>query len=80
MMKMNLLFLDCTQLSCFIQQASRPSQGISPGHPLYKRPQYFPYLKKGGTAFSFRQKHKKIEIFKAKNTKKSETPYEVYTL
>jgi len=32
-----------------MQQASRPSQGLSPGHPLYKSPQYLPYLNNGGT-------------------------------
>ena len=33
-----------------MQQASSPSQGFSPGHPLYIIPQYFPYLKNSGTA------------------------------
>nr|GMD06147.1 hypothetical protein Iba_chr06bCG13200 [Ipomoea batatas] len=38
------------QTSCCIQQASRPSHGFSPGHPVYRIPQYFPYLRNGGTS------------------------------
>jgi hypothetical protein len=57
--RQNLLFLTCTQASCFMQQASRPSQGFSPGHPLYKSPQYFPYLKNGGTIIQKRKKKEK---------------------
>ncbi|KAF8718835.1 hypothetical protein HU200_025142 [Digitaria exilis] len=36
--------------SCTMQQASRASQGFSPGQPLYMIPQYFPYLSSGGTS------------------------------
>jgi len=60
----NLLFLT-TQASWFMQQASRPSQGFSPGHPLYNSPQYFPYLKNGGTIIPNLKKKKK-----KKNVKK----------
>ena len=38
-----------TQWSWTMQQASRASQGFSPGQPLYRIPQYFPYLSSGGT-------------------------------
>jgi hypothetical protein len=38
-----------------MQQASRASQGFSPGQPLYRIPQYFPYLSSGGT-FVFRDR------------------------
>lgn len=41
-----------TQWSCTMQQASRASQGFSPGQPLYRIPQYFPYLSSGGTSIS----------------------------
>jgi len=51
-----LLFFDWIQASCFMQQASRPSQGFSPGHPLYRSPQYLPYLKNGGTAIHISQR------------------------
>jgi hypothetical protein len=33
-----------------MQQASRASQGFSRGQPLYRIPQYFPYLSSGGTS------------------------------
>lgn len=62
----NLLFLTCTQASCFMQQASRPSQGFSPGHPLYNSPQYFPYLKNGGTIIPNKKK-KETQIQKKQN-------------
>jgi hypothetical protein len=32
-----------------MQQASSASQGFSPGQPLYRIPQYLPYLSSGGT-------------------------------
>jgi hypothetical protein len=39
-----------TQWSWTMQQASRASQGFSPGQPLYRMPQYLPYLSSGGTS------------------------------
>lgn len=52
--KKDSLFLAWTQASWAWQQESNPSQGFCPGHPLYRSPQYFPYLKKGGTAITRR--------------------------
>jgi len=33
-----------TQSSWAMQQASTPSHGFCPGHPVYPTPQYLPYL------------------------------------
>ena len=46
----SLLLWVSTQWSWTMQQASRASQGFSPGQPLYMIPQYFPYLSSGGTS------------------------------
>lgn len=46
----DLLFFATTQASWAWQQRSSPSHGFSPGQPLYRSPQYFPYLRNGGTA------------------------------
>jgi hypothetical protein len=58
---MYLLFLAWTQLSWCIQQASRASHGFSPGHPLYKIPQYLPYLRNGAADDGERIDKKKKE-------------------
>lgn len=47
--ELRVLLWVATQWSWTMQQASRASQGFSPGQPLYRIPQYFPYLSSGGT-------------------------------
>ena len=46
-----------TQWSWTMQQASRASQGFSPGQPLYRMPQYLPYRRNGAAVDRVAEDH-----------------------